>query len=965
LAGACVVAWIVALGACGSNGGEGGGFPGASSGDGGGGEANAPGGDDGSVSSPGDGSTPGDAGGSDGGHAGTVHVDHVCSSTLHLVLDVLDDGVARFHYVANGQAQAERGWIYDLTKFPGPQSAVVHDSANGLQVQTPALSIAVSGATCSIAITSVASGETLWRESAPWTQGTDGSVSIARALAAGEAVYGLGEKTGAANRRGHAYTMWNSDPAWSDPSGQYQTTSDPIYQSHPFFLSLLSDGHATGAFLDNTRQTAFDVGDADPNGLAMRASAGDVDLFFFDGPSPAGVLEEYTRLVGRAPLPPLWTLGYHQSRWSYTPQQRVLDVASKFRQLGLPADGMWLDIDYMNGYRDFTWDPTNFADPKGMLSTLSASGFKVTTITDPGVKSDPGGSYAAYNDGVSANVFISAASGGLVQAPCWPGNAVFPDFTSPTVRTWWGGQLGAFMDAGVQGTWIDMNEPAVFQKQGFPLDAPVNGEGQATTFQEVKNLYAYLMARATREGQLAAYPNRRPFVLTRAGFSGIQKYAAVWTGDAQSTWDFLAMQPAMLQGLNVSGVPFVGSDVGGFTGGPSPELYGRWFEVGSFSPFFRSHSETGSANQEPWAFGAEVQDLAARVLAVRYALLPYWYESFVATSTTGAPLMRPLWFEYPADAEAQKHTDEWFVGPSILVAPVTAVNVMSRPVYLPAGVFHDFYTGAAYTGPTTVTLPSPLGRVPILVRGGSVIPEVDVQNYVGEKPDVPRHLDVYPGPAGTSTQATLHEDDGETMAYAQGQQSTTSVTLNVSAQEIDLSIGARTGPYAPTAPKSVDVRVHGVAAQPSAVKVDGAAVNATWDGGSRVVVVPIADFTKAQAIAIQVDTTLAPVRTVNLAYDVTLPASTPAGSTIYVASSAGAWQPNGQALAVNGTHATGTLAVPEGTLVKYKVTRGAWSNVEVSASCASIDNRQVVADYGTTGSTSVAITVPAWQDHCP
>ncbi len=929
------------------------------------------GGQDGSL--PQDGSATGDDASIDAGPPPqVVEVDHVCSSALHLKVAVLDDGVVRFHYVVNGAAQIDRGWVADLTQFLGAHAPLVADSATGLHVRTSAIDVNVTGATCAIAITSVPTGEALWAEAAPFSYGAsvDGGastgVSFAKTLATGEAIFGLGEKTGKANRRGRAFTMWNSDPAWSDPSGAYQTTSDPIYQSHPFFLSLPTSGHAIGAFLHNTHQTGFDVGVADPNTLAVTAAAGDADLFFFDGPTPDKVVASYSRLTGRAPLPPLWTLGYHQSRWTYTPQARVQQVALQFRQNNLPADGMWLDIDYMNGFRDFTWDPTNFADPAGMIATLANNGFKLTTIVDPGVKYDPGGTYASYNGGLAGNVFIPDVGGAPVQAPCWPGAAVFPDFTNPSVRTWWGNQIGTFMGAGVQGLWIDMNEPAVFQKSGFPLGATVNGDGQAATFDEVKNVYAMLMAKATREGQLAVAPNRRPFVLTRAGFAGSQRYAAVWTGDAQSTWDFLAMQPSMFQGMNVSGIPFVGSDVGGFTGGPSAELYGRWFEVGAFSPFFRTHSQTGSANQEPWAFGPEILDLAQRMLAVRYALLPYWYESFVATSTTGTPLVRPLWFDYPSDAEAQNHEDEYFVGASILVAPALAAGVATRPVYLPAGVFYDFYTGASYTGPATVTMNAPLGRIPVLVKAGSIVPEQNVVDYVGEVPDVPRHFDVYPGAAGTSTSLTLHEDDGETMEYAKGATSTTALALDVNATGLALTIGARSAGYAPPTPQSVDVRVHGVTAQPTAVTLNGASVaGATWSDSTRVLTIPIADFTAAQSIVVNAPSDLAQPRQVNVAFNVTLPAKTPANPTVYIASSAVGWTPNGTALTVSGTTATGTITVTEGTLVKYKLTRGAWTSVEGDGACADIGNREIVASWGANGTTSVSDTVGSWKDDCP
>ncbi len=932
---------------------------------------NGPGASDGGPGATGDGSVspipPGGDGGADGVDAADAavptvpprKVEHACAPGLDLQLAVLDDGTLRFHYVKDGVAAPDRGWLGDPSRFAGPTRVDVSDAAGLLHVKTATLDVTVTGASCAIKVASIGGG-VLWEEAAPFAKDAAGKLSLARKLAAGEKIYGLGEKTGAAARRGRAFTMWNSDPAWSDPTGQYLPSSDPIYQSHPFFVSV-AGGHATGAFLANTNQTAFDVGKSAPDALGMTASAGDVDLYFFDGPAPRDVLARYTELVGRAPMPPLWTLGYHQSRWSYTPSSRVEDVAFEFRRRSLPIDGMWLDIDYMDGFRDFTWNPSTFADHAGMLSRLASNGFKVTSIVDPGIKSDPGGTYGAYNDGLAKGMFIKGSDGAAVVRKCWPGDAVFPDFSSASTRSWWGDQLGGFLHDGIRGTWIDMNEPAVFLKEGFPLDAKVSGEGTPTTFGELRNAYAFLMARATYEGQSKAFPDRRPFILTRAGFAGIQKYAAVWTGDAQSTWDHLAMAPAMLQGLGVSGVPFVGSDIGGFTGSPSPELYGRWFELGSLSPFFRSHVATGTPDQEPWSFGPEIEDVAQRMLALRYTLLPYWYAAYVEATRTGSPVLRPLWYEFPGDEEAFKHEDEIFIGGSLLAAPVTAAGVTSRAVYIPAGIFQDFYSGAVYTGPATVQMAAPLGRIPLLVRGGSVLPEQDVVAYVGAAPGANRYLDVYPGAVGTMSTTVLYDDDGETMGYTRGASSTTSVRVALAATGLAVKIGARTGGYEPPT-ATTSMCVHGVAQKPSSVTIDGAPVAATYDAAGRTLTVPIVDFHAPHELAAAYDATqLASPRQVDVAFTVTLPASTPAGD-VYVASSVGGWLPNGLKLTRSGAMASGTLPVTEGTLVKFKLTRGAWANVEVDAACASVPNRAIVAAGG---GASAILTVAHWTDACP
>jgi alpha-glucosidase len=618
----------------------------------------------------------------------------------------------------------------------------------------------------------------------------------------------------------------------------------------------------------------------------------------------------------------------------------------------------------MDGFRDFTWNASTFADPSGMLSRLGGRGFKVTAILDPGIKSEPGGQYGAYNTGLANRHFILGADQNPVVREVWPGAAVFPDFTRESTRQWWGDLVGEFSKIGLRGSWIDMNEPAVFTKDGFPLDARVDGDANPTTFAEVQNVYALLMARATYEGSLRAAPDRRPFILTRAGFAGIQRYAAVWTGDAQSTWDHLAMTPSMLAGMGVSGMALVGSDIGGFGGSPAPELYGRWFELGSFSPFFRSHVATGAPDQEPWSFGSEVESLARRMLALRYTLLPYWYGSLVEATHTGTPIVRPLWFEFPSDDQASRHDDEFFIGRSLLAAPVTSANVTMRDVYLPAGVFYDYYTGASYQGPATVKMPAPLGRVPLFVRAGAVLPTQDVVDYVGAPSNGTTYLDVFPGPVGSASSIELYEDDGETNAYAAGAFAKTTVTMTVTGAGISLDIASPMGAYKTAASARV-VRVHGVASAPSELLVDGARVAVGYEPGTRVVTVPAQSAGAAHTVVVKYDATIpATPRQVNVDLSLALPPSTPAGD-IFMGTSALAWQPDGVKLTRTGNTASGLLTVLEGTLVKLKATRGTWATVELTASCGDLANRELVADYGATGTVAAQLSVAAWADRCP
>src|SRR5262249_19066483 len=454
---------------------------------------------------------------------GVQSFERPCGS-FRLRITVLDDAVVRFHYLHRSEEQPERGWFLDLSGFSGPSALAIDDTPARLHLTTAALAVEVAGPACAVTIQDRQSN-VLWDDGGAFTADQARcAVQIPRALRPGERLYGLGEKTGASDRRGRRLTLWSSDPVWTDPRGRYAPDTDPLYQSHPFLLSL-DGGRATGSFLFNTFRSFFDLGATASDRLSLGAEGGDLDHFFFFGPAPVDVIERYTRVPGRFPLPPLWTLGYHQSRWSYAPASRLEDVANQFRQRGLPCDGLWLDIDYMRGFRSFTWDPTGFPDPAALVARLEAAGFKLTAIIDPGIKRDPGAGYAVYDDGVSGHHFARAADGTPFVGTVWPGDALFPDFTRAATRGFWGAHVAGLADIGVRGLWIDMNEPTSWTPTGIPLDVRFDGDGLAATHAEVHNAYALLMARATYEGALARWPDRRPFVLTRAGFAGIQRWA--------------------------------------------------------------------------------------------------------------------------------------------------------------------------------------------------------------------------------------------------------------------------------------------------------------------------------------------------------------------------------------------------------------------------------------------------------
>lgn len=590
---------------------------------------------------------------------------------------------------------------------------------------------------------------------------------IAKRLDDDEHVYGLGEKTGSLDKRGwklggYNYVMWNSDtPA-------YDSSTDPLYVAVPFFM-VLHQGQAHGIFLDNTWRTSFDIGREQPNLLIFGADGGDIDYYFINGPDPKKVIERYTDLTGRMPMPPLWSLGYNQCRWSYYPESRVRLLADTFREKKVPADGLWLDIHYMDGYKPFTWDPQRFPKPKKMISDLRAQGFHLVTILDghpPALKG-----YAPYDSGIAGNDFVKWPDGTVYEGPVWPSQAeknpassVFPDFSRPATREWWGSLYKSLLDVGVAGIWNDMDEPSVFNTANgtMPMDVVFDNDGQPTTHRELHNAFGQLMSRSTFEGLSRLRPNERAFVLTRSSFAGGQRYAAVWTGDATADWSSMRQSVSMLLGLGVSGFPFVGSDIGGFVRMPSAELCTRWLQVGVFNPFMRMHTEIATPDKEPWSFGWQYEKVNKRAIELRYELLPYIYNVMQQASETGVPALRPLFLEFPDKEYTSTIEDEFLFGSDLLVAPVLWEGAESRYVYLPPGDWFDYWTGKQYTGDTTIQVPVTIDSIPMFVRGGGFIFRQPVVQNTGQMPGNPLHVLIAPA---TESESSLYEDDGHSLKY--------------------------------------------------------------------------------------------------------------------------------------------------------------------------------------------------------
>jgi alpha-glucosidase len=634
-------------------------------------------------------------------------------------------------------------------------------------------------------------------------------VAAAKKFGFNEHFYGLGEKAARLDKRRSSFVNWNSD------TPGYTEGRDPIYQTVPFYLGL-ENGSAYGIFFDNSYRSYFDFAKSSQQRVWFGAEGGELNYYFFYGPSLRKILGRYADLTGRMPLPPLWALGNQQSRWSYYPDKMVEEVVSEYRKRDLPLDVVHLDIDYMQGYRVFTWDRSRFSNPKALSDKLGKQGVKLVTIIDPGVKHQPVAKsagqitspvpelesqdqrYYVFEQGIKNNYFQKRANGDLFVPRVWPGESVFVDFTLPAAREWWGDLHRAYTDNGVAGIWNDMNEPSDFVDQTGKnqIDVVSYDEGEKSTHAKNRNVFALLMARATYEGLERLRPNQRPYVITRAAYAGIQRYSTMWTGDTNSTWEALAMNIPMFTTLGLSGEPFVGSDVGGFMGRGNGELLVRAYQVSFLAPFCRNHKVIDGYDQEPWRFGKYYEDIIRKYLKLRYRLLPFLYTTLEEAHRTGTPLFRPLLLNYQDDPNTYNLDDEFMIGDDLLVAPVVRPDVTQRLVYLPKGVWYDYWTNKKYEGGTMIYVAAPLETVPMFVRGGAIIPTAPEMNYVGEKPQDPITFSVYPDEKGFAS-VTLYEDDGVSPAYKQQMFRRTIVTARRVGRRYSITVRAPEGQYSP------------------------------------------------------------------------------------------------------------------------------------------------------------------------
>ncbi len=770
----------------------------------------------------------------------------IAEGRLALQIEVWSERCIRFRYGLDG---LDSDFSYAIDPAAKLQATEVSLSPNkkGWLLQTSALACQLEAATGQLPITDRKSGKVVHAYAAPvlarttLLKGLD-QLRLQLKTDKKEGFFGLGDKSWHTDLQGRCFQNWCTD------SFGYHLESDALYRAIPFYMGLRK-GLGYGLFLDNTFRTHFDFNSLGDGKTTLWADGGELNYYFFLGPQLDTVAADYASLTGKPELPPLWALGFHQCRWSYYPEARVREIASTFREKQIPCDAIYLDIDYMDGYRCFTWNKEHFPQPKEMMADLRQQGFHTVVMIDPGIKVDP--DYDVYQSGTEIDAWCKRRTGEDMVGPVWPPECVWPDYTKPQVRDWWGMLYQElYLEQGVSGFWNDMNEPAVFKvnHMTFPDDVIHDFEGRWAEHKEAHNIYGMQMARATYEGLKKLNPAKRPFLLGRANYSGGQRYAALWTGDNVASWEHLAMANRQCIRLSISGYSFVGTDIGGFVDEPDGELMVRWLQLGIFHPLMRVHSmgnnvdgaaeaeadlvKAAEANnrqdQEPWVYGAPYTELAKQAIEFRYRLLPYLYTAFEQHIRTGQPLLRNLFFYDQKDENCRKYGDQFFCGKDLLVAPVLKKGAKSSTVYLPKGEWVEWKQSpsgesvfVAHAGARVATLRHKLGEFPLFVRKGAILPSIAPVQYTGQIAELKQlALQVFLGPKNGA--GRLYWDSGEGYGYEKGHYIDCEFSYRMSKSKIvvaQLQIGRWKSPF-----KTIRLQLIGSPALASTALVDGRVV---------------------------------------------------------------------------------------------------------------------------------------------
>lgn len=736
---------------------------------------------------------------------------------LLLRVDALADDLLRVRIAADGKFPEDASWAVSQEMRAQHVAVRPLGDADTPGFRTAALAVRIARDPLRLIIEDN-EGRIVSADALDRPIGIDGRVfTLRKTMPSSERYFGLGDKTGPLDRRGGAFVSWNTDV------GRFGEATDPLYKSIPFFVASGGDGGSYGIFLDNTWRSWFDFGRREQDVLAFGAVDGPIDYYLIHGPSLRRVVERYTDLTGKPPLAPLWSLGYQQSRYSYMSSQEVRQIATRLRRERMPADVIWLDIDFQDRNRPFTTNPKTFPDLPQLASDLREDGIRLVAITDLHIPYAPGEGYAPFDSGKAGDHFVKHPDGEPFVGKVWPGASVFPDFTRTATRAWWGGLYAGFVEAGIAGFWNDMNEPALFEtpSKTMPLDTVhrIEGSGFATrraSHAEIHNVYGMENSRATFEGLQALAPDQRPFVMTRASYAGGQRYAATWTGDNSSTWSHLKLSVAQLLNLGLSGFAYSAVDIGGFTGGASPELMTRWFQIGAFMPVFRNHVATDAPRAEPWVDGPQHTAIRRRFIEQRYRLMPYLYALADENARTGAPLMRPVFYDYPQALSAPcDQSMAFMLGVGLLIAPSpTPESPQPYRICLPGERWYDYWSGLEVAGERgdpagagfVIVHETPtLERLPVFVRGGTILPRQPLIQSTAQTPRSPLSLHVYPG---ENCDGLLYADDGISLGHQRGRYLRQALRCDATADGLTISFAQREGDYAPWW-RRIEVVVHG------------------------------------------------------------------------------------------------------------------------------------------------------------
>lgn len=738
-----------------------------------------------------------------------------------LQLKVLRDSVLRFRYTTTGTF--ENDFSYAITKYAstGYNHLSIEEDDLYYKITTSKLICHIAKEDLRVTLYDALDNELINQDEAGfhWEESYEfggNIVKMSKASNEGESYFGLGDKPNHLNLKGKRYQNWVTD------SYAYGKDTDPIYKAIPFYTGL-HNKKAYGIFFDNTFRSYFDFSHERRNVTSFWADGGEMNYYFIYGPQMQDVIESYTDLTGKPhQLPPLWALGYHQCKWSYYPESKVKEITSTFRKLKIPCDAIYLDIDYMDGFRCFTWNKEYFPDPKRMVKELADDGFKTVAIIDPGIKIDK--DYSVFKEALENDYFCKRADGPYMKGKVWPGECYFPDFTNPVVRDWWSGLFKELIeDIGIKGVWNDMNEPAVMEvpNKTFPDDVRHNYEGNHCSHRKAHNIYGMQMARATYQGlKKYAYP-KRPFVITRAAYSGTQRYTSTWTGDNVATWEHLWIANVQAQRMAMSGFSFAGSDIGGFAEQPQGELFTRWIQLGVFHPFCRVHSSGDHGDQEPWAFDEDVTDIVRKFIELRYQLLPYLYTAFWHHVDQGTPILKSLVLYDQEDVHTHYRTDEFIFGESILVCPILEPNARGRRMYIPRGNWYNYWTNDSIKGGKELWVDADIESMPIFIKEGAIIPKYPVQQYVDELDIDEVTLDVY-FKEGREV-STLFDDAEDGYDYTKGRYSLR--TFKLRGKENELIIQQhKEGKYT-TKYKTFNLKIYGLPFEVKEIQVDNEVID--------------------------------------------------------------------------------------------------------------------------------------------